>query len=374
MKSFKKGGLHRLLSFILIAVLLVCVVGFAVGGVQLNNDIETNSGDIGNNTENTDEDKDNTISGGDEAVTPSEPDEPVEEVQKFYNPVTGLETTEEALRKTPFGFVLDPTMPLYGISGADVTFEFPLENGKTRLLSYTTNYSSLWKIGALAPTRAFISFTSNFIGGIVVSYGNDDIVKYSAWDASKIDLDISKISDCYYVENTLYIYTGIESVDNARQNNEAVTGSAYKDAPYEFSDTKVIGTTDAKSVVLPYSDSNKTEFYYSAQTDKYSLYKSGIKKTDMLNGRTIEYSNIFVLFANTATYENPNGCETVLDNTSGGSGYYISGGTATEIRWSVNESGSLEFKTLDGEILSVNRGNAFISYYKASEALKIRLS
>ena len=374
MKSLKKGGLHRLLSFIRIAVLLVCVVGFAVGGVQLNTDIETNSGDIGNNTENTDENTDNTISGGDEALTPSAPDEPIEEVKKYYNTITGLETTEENLNKTPVGFVLDPSMPLYGISGADITFEFPLENGKTRLLSYTTNSSSLWKIGALAPTRSFISFTSGFIGGIVVCYGNDDIIKYSAWDASKIDLDISKISDCYYVENTLYIYTGIESVDNARQNNEAVTGSVYKEAPYDFSDTKVIGTTDAKSVILPYSDTNKTEFYYSSQTDKYSLYKSGIKKTDMLNGRAVEYSNLFVLFANTTTYENSNGCEMVLDNTGGGSGFYISGGTAIEIRWSVNESGSLEFRTLDGEILSVNRGNAFISYYKASEALKIRLS
>lgn len=374
MKTFKKSGLQRLLSFILIAVLLVCVVGFAVGGMQLNTDIETNSGDIGNNTENTDEDTDVENGNKEDVLTPTVPDEPVEAPMKYYSTLTGLEITEDELNKIPIGFVLDPSMPLYGISTSDITFEFPIENGKTRLLSYTTNYSSLWKIGALAPTRSFISFTSNFIGGIVVSYGNDDIVKYSAWDASKINLDVSKIYDCYYVENTLYIYTGIESVNSAYQSSETVIGSEYKTPPYEFSDTKVLGPNSAKSVIIPYSDKNQTEFYYSADNDKYSLYKSGTKKADMLNGKSIEYSNIFVLFANTTTYENANGTELVLDSTSGGSGYYISGGTATEIKWSVNESGAFEFRTLDGEILSVNRGNSFVSYYKASMALKIRLA
>ncbi len=375
MKSFKNSGIHRLLSFVLIAVLLICVVGFAVGGLQLNSDIDSDSGDIGDTTENTDENKDLTDNNQtDDNSTLTPPEEPAEDIEKYYNKITGLEISDAELTKTPIGFVLDSTMPLYGVSCADITLEFPIENGKTRLLSYTTNYSALWKIGAMSPTRSFISFTSNLIGGIVVSYGNDDIIKYSAWDASKINLDISKISDCYYVENTLYIYTGIESVNSAMQNNEAIVGSEYKEPPFEFSDTKVFGTTDSKSVIIPYSDNNQSQFYYSAESEKYAFYKSGIKKNDMLNGKGIQYSNLFVLFANTTTYENSNGCELVLDNTSGGSGLYISLGKATEIKWSVNESGELEFRTLDGEILSVNRGNSFISYYKASEALKIRLS
>ena len=94
----------------------------------------------------------------------------------------------------------------------------------------------------------------------------------------------------------------------------------------------------------------------------------------MLTGKNIAFTNLFILFANTTTYETHNGTELVLDNVSGGSGYYISGGQATEIKWRVNDSGDLEFTSLDGEILSVNRGNAYVGYFKASNSLNIKIS
>ena len=46
----------------------------------------------------------------------------------------------------------------------------------------------------------------------------------------------------------------------------------------------------------------------------------------------------------------------------------------TEIRWSVDDDGNLEFKTLSGERLTVNRGNSYIGYYKASNASKITIA
>lgn len=381
MKSFKTNGLSRLFSFVLIAVILVCTVGFAVGGLQSNNSLDSNnSGDVGNNTDNTDEDTDNkdqinsTVDEDQDSSLDETNKEPIIQPVKYYNTITGLEISENDTARSPLGVIVDPSLPLYGVSNSDITFEFPIENGKTRLLSYTTNYSALWKIGSLCPTRAYISFVSNFIGGIVVSYGNDDIIKYSAWDASKIDLDLSEISDCYYCENTLYIYTSKDMIDKACSNEQIINNNSYNTPPYKFSNSDIKGTLNAESVVLPYSANNKTELIYSTETNKYLLFKSNERKVDMLNGKNIAFTNVFVLFANTTTYETNNGTELVLDNTSGGSGYYVSNGYATEIKWSVNEVGALEFKTLDGEILEVNRGNAYIGYFKASESLKIKIS
>ena len=68
------------------------------------------------------------------------------------------------------------------------------------------------------------------------------------------------------------------------------------------------------------------------------------------------------------TYEMANGTETVVRSESSGSGYYVTAGTLTEIRWSADASGSLSFVTLSGEGLTVNRGNSYIGYYKASES------
>jgi hypothetical protein len=390
MKSFKMNGLNKLVSLILIAVVLICTVGFAAGGWQSDPNDEPDSGEVGDNTDKTDENKDGNneqTDGGEENTPPADenPDnskpqlpsedikEPIIEPPKYYSSVTGLEITEEQLNSTPYGFVLNPQKPLYGISDSDLTVEFPIEDGSTRILSYVTDAASLWKVGSLSATRAFISSTSNFFGGIVVSYGNDDVVKYSAWDTSKLDLDISKFTDCYYIENTLYIYTNGTMVKRAYDKASILTSSPYKSAPYSFAENgnEVIGATKATSVIIPYSSTNETEFYYSETSQKYLYFKSGERKVDMLNGKNISFGNIFILFANATTYENADGTELVLDTVAGGSGYYISKGHLTEMRWSVNESGALEFKSLSGDELTVNRGNAYIGYFKASNASKI---
>ncbi len=384
MKSLKMSSLQKLISFILIAVLLICTVGFAADGWQSPDD-EPDSGNVGDTTGEADENTDGTTPPPESTDTPNEdlPTEtpPVEETPDpipiptpvYKNTMTGLQISAEQNAQAPIGFVLDPNSPLYGVSSSDIALEFPLEDGNTRMLSYTTNYSMLWKVGNLAPTRAFISGASNFFGGIVVSYGNDDIVKYSAWDTSKIDLDVSKVTDCYYIENTLYIYTSKNLVDNAAKTSPTLTMSSYKPAPYIFSEaeTDILGTTEASTVTIPYSDRNETELYYSESSGEYLYFKSGSRKVDMLNGKNLSFKNVFILFANATTYEKSEGTELVIDTLSGGTGYYISAGRLTEIRWSIDENGSLKFKTLNGEQLTVNKGTAYISYYKASRASKI---
>lgn len=377
MKSLKMNGLQRLLSFVLIAVLLICIVGFAAGGWQSNPDNEPDSGNVGDKTDKTDENTDGDNSNDTEQNTPpanDTPDDtetpPVPEPPKYYSTVTGLEITEEQSTAIPLGFVIDPSATLYGNSYADITFEFPIENGNTRMLSYISNVAALWKIGSLAPTRAFISGTSNFFGGVVISYGNDDIIKYSAWDASKIEIDISAVSACYYVENTLYIYTSKDMVNLALNNSVLSSNNGYKNAPYNFAEleTNITGTADAKTVIIPYSKSNETEFYYSEISEQYLYFKTGTRKVDMLNGKNLSFTNVFILFANATTYEKATGTELIMDTSTGGAGYYISRGTVTEIHWSLNGSGDLEFNTLSGEKLTVNRGNSYIGYFKASNA------
>lgn len=373
MKSIKLGNLQRLLTFVLIAIMLIGTVGFAVNGWQQgemppNEETPDNNDGIpgDDNTVDTNPPTDNT--------TPPTDELPPEEIElpKFYNTYTGLETTEEYSKNTPIGFVINPSMPIYGISNSDITIEFPIEDGSTRLLTYTTNDSLLWKVGSLSPTRAFITGMSNFFGGIVISYGNDDIVKYSAWDTDKFNLDLSRHSDCYYIENTLYVYTSKDKVAEAESRNN-IYGTSNSKIPFKFSADfeNIYGSTEASTVTIPYSQSQKTEFQYSETSKEYLYFKDGQRKIDMLNGKNISFSNLFILFCNATTYEKSEGTELVLDTTSGGRGYYISLGTKTEITWSVSSEGALEFRTLSGEELTVNRGTSYIGYYKASQSFNI---
>ena len=96
MKSSKTNSLQRLLSFLLIAILLVCVIGFAASGWQAEPSDEPDSGKVGDSTDNPDENKD-----GDDAQTNSPTDSDNQQdtqeppAPKYYNKYTGLEISEE---------------------------------------------------------------------------------------------------------------------------------------------------------------------------------------------------------------------------------------------------------------------------------------
>ena len=143
--------------------------------------------------------------------------------------------------------------------------------------------------------------------------------------------------------------------------------------PFIISDSITHGTTPAASISLPYSENAEANLYYSSETGRYSYYKSTDKAIDKLNGREISFKNVFVLFANSTTYESADGKELTIDTYAGGSGYYCANGEASEINWRLSDDGSLIFTTLSGEILNVNAGNSYISYYKASVSSEVTI-
>ena len=422
MKSSSSSGLHKFLSVILIAVLLVFVVGFASNGWQEDQG-EPDNGEDGGKTDETDENKDGTNeenkdnttddndgndekepseedgekdTNGDGDVTPPDdedkennkeenkeneedilppPEEEIPEPPVYISIMTGLEVAYEMLNRTPLGFVFDPLAPLYGISSSELAIEFPIEDGTTRLLSYTTDDSALWKIGSLVETRAFISAMSHFFGGIVVSFGNDDVIPYDIFDTSKLEFDLSKNQSSYHREIAKYVYTSYEKLSSALETVSGNFDGAYKNAPFDFvSEGEVSGISDAKTVILPYSTKAETTLYYSEKSGKYLFYKGGNRKVDMLSGANVSFDNVFILFADATTYEKASGTELVMDVMSGGRAYYVTRGKLTEFTWALNELGELNFYSLSGERLTVNPGNSYVAFYKASEAANVKIS
>lgn len=393
MKPLKLNSFHKFVCFVLILILVISVVGLAVDGWQSEQPTVPDSGDVGENTDNTDENKDGNPPTNTEDVpsedtnkqpentedTKEEEQPPVEEtppVAIYKNPFTGLEITESEYNSLPIGVVVNPSAPLYGVSNSDLAIEFPIEDGSTRLLTYLSGEEILWKIGSLTASRKFISGMSDFFGGIIVCYGKDDKVAYNAWQADDLPLDLLQYSDAYYAENTLYVYTSESMIDTALNRNPDLklsAGERTKNPPYIFTEGEaVVGTSSANTLIIPFSQTNETELYYHEKSNRYLFFKSGVRKMDMLSGENTAFNNVFILFADATTYEKAEGTELVIDTLSGGKGYYASGGTVTEFKWSTNKGGELEFKTLSGETLAVNRGNAYIAYFKASNSSAVK--
>ena len=356
MKSIKTGSLFRLAALLMIALIVVCMVGFAAESFgDKPKDPEQNEG---NPEKKPDENLEDPI---------PEPPKPPE----YVHYLTGLEITADESKNKPLCFVLDASSPLYGIYGSALTVEIPIENGQSRFLLYHENVKALGKIGSITATRDCITHLTDCFGGIAVHKGTDGKITPLGTNQGASTFDLSKTPGYAYTENTSFLYSNGDLLLAGLQNAGMSTALTSSPTPFHFhtyGSDPIRFSTAASNIVLPYASNNETGLYYDAETHTYLLGKGGQVKSDLLNGKNAAYTNAFVLFANTTTYESESHTEMIPDTASGGKGYYFTEGTATAIEWSTDEKGQLILKNEQGEVLTVNRGASYIAFYKASQS------
>lgn len=365
MNKFKQGNYTRVIAFFLVAVTLICTFGFAAEGWQPEKN-EDDSGKIDNSSDETDNNKENA------------PSSPEIYVPEFINVITGLETTEELSRNKTICFVMDATSPLYGISDSDMIIELPTEDGNTRLSVFTSNYKILGKVGSITKTRGYISNLAKYFGAILISTGYDDTVDYESADVSSSHFDLSQNVGYHYTEYTHFTYTNGALITAGLSNTNIGAASTKRtNLPYifnEFGNEKILGSIQARSVTLHYSDSSETALYYSDSDSKYIMSRNGTVKTDMLTDSAVSFDNAFVLFSDSVTYESSTSSQLVLGTSDGGDGYYFTEGTAIPITWVVDASGNMKFLSEKGEALIINRGTSYIGFMKSSMMDKLTIS
>ena len=369
MQKEASGSINKILAAVLIGVMLVLMIGIVVSGWQTETNGE-NSDDGGNLTANVDNLNGDTDKNSGTADNFSNIENTPQKNPEYVNYLTGLETGSTLVNRAPLVMINDSNAPSYGISNSELTIEIPIEFGKTRFLNYKTDISELGKLGAFVSTRNYITALTSFFGGLLVSLGNDDIVSYPSLSSS-LPFDLSKHTDVIYKENGRNVYTDGASIISVAKDEDIDLFSYKRESlPFEFCgfDEKVSGKTSAKEIYAPYSDDNTTSLIYDEPSQRYVLYKNERIKVDLLNGENLSYKNVFILFADVVTYETSYGTESVMKTDAEGTGYYISNGTLTEIKWSVDSSNKLVFKNLNGEKLIINRGNSYIGYYKSSNS------
>ena len=370
MNWLQNGNLAKLVAFFVIAVVITCTVSFAANGWQSfienpdGNDAADNESKPGENTGDDTENEENDV-----PVIAPEP--------KYYHYITGLETTLEASLKKPLCVVFSSENPMYGISSSFMTIELPVEYGNTRLLCFTSDAQSLGKLGSIAPSRGYISNFATYFGGVLLSYGYDDAFSYDYYQPNN-HLDFAGTTGYCYTEYNTMVYTNGDLV-NAFINNSkinTVTNDNVK-LPYDFIEVSadpVYGDIGATSVVIKYSDTNSTELVYSSIENKYYFSKNSGVKNDLLNDKSLSYDNVFVLFADSTTYETAESTQIVMNTATSGKGKYISYGRAIEITWSKDVSGNLTFFDADGQKILVNRGTSYVAVVKSSNESFVKIS
>ena len=361
MKSLKTSSLFRLAALLVIAVIAICLVGFVAEGWQSEPQKQPESGETDENSGNTDENTD-----GGETVTPTPPTPP-----EYVHYLTGLEVSAADYGQKPLCFITDTAAPTYGIYGASLMIEIPIEGGKSRFLVYQNDIKNLGKIGSITQGRDCIARLLDFFGGISVQNGSDDMHP-AGTSPSRIIFDLSQNSGYSYEESSSYLYSNKDLLLAGLQNAGIGLGSSEgMTMPFHFTphfSDAVTFTTTAQTITLPFGASNETNLYYDTAAGQYLLGKGGQIKTDLLNGKNVGFTNAFVLFADSTTYESVDQTKMIVDTDGGGKGYYFTHGTACAIEWHLDAAGKLVFKNENGEVLSANRGTSYIAFYKASLA------
>ena len=363
MNKNKLSNPVRLFAFFLTAVVLICTFGFTVDGWQIEGGNGKNES-IGMfpNPPNDDGKGDTTVD------TP--PDEPEMYIPEFVDRITGLEVNEDMAKGAHLAFVMNPQLPAYGISGAELLCELPTEDG-TRYVAFISDVKSLWKIGSIIPTRGYISNLIKYFGGVTVANGCDDSIQYNKCDTSCTTLDLSRLN-CHYTEFTNNVYTNRDLLSTGIINS-GIDPSALPAPilPYVFpdfgSDPISFNEGTAVKITVTRGKESVSELVYNSESRQYILYNSGVPLTDSLNGKIAYFDNCFILSADSVTYDNAQCSQMVMDSIGQGKGYYFTGGSFTEINWHGSEDGTLTFYTLDGERLIANRGRSYISFIKSSK-------
>ena len=371
MKASKTVGFYRLILSVVLIAMVVAVVGIAVDGWQQPS--QDGTGGVPS-----------APSGGTQTpVTPPtdnptlETPTPLPTPPAFVSYLTGLEVTEEASRRNPLAIVMNGSTGGYGLSHASIVMELPIENGSTRYLAYMESTDALGQVGTLMPSRRYLSDMLRSFGGLLVCYGNEDRVSYDGYDVSSLTLDLHGKQGCSYTEGLSDVYTNGYMLQNGLSGSMLST-EIYETPtlPFRFAEYGTAlprGAMEATELLLPYGSGTETELVYKESSGTYVLKKGGKTYTDQLTREAVEFTNVFVLFADATTYERTDMTQLVLDTKAGGAGFYASAGGAVRITWRTDEGGSIHFYDTAGRELTVNRGTSYISFFKSSMSTEVSL-
>ena len=306
-----------------------------------------------------------------EEVPVSEPEIPAVPEGMARSYLTGGWLDETIANQRPLAVMLGNTKiatPQYGITDADVIYEAAVEGQETRLMAIFQDYANLEKVMSIRSCRHYYVHWALEFDAIYAHYGQ---AKYAV-----------EILSQDYVNNLSGLDGGVEKVMYKRDSNRKaphnayttgegiVAGIAYKgyetqhaadySGHYKFveDDNQQLflqGGSPA-AVVEPGYLVNKPWFVFDSETGLYKRFQNGAAQTDGNNGKQVEVKNIIIQICewNRMSSEDE---YLNMETMKGGSGYYITNGTAIPVTWKKDSLQSpTRYYKEDGSEIQLNQG------------------
>ena len=309
-------------------------------------------------------------------------------VPKNQNLLTGIgDLSKDAIGKRPVAVMInnvEPALPQYGITQADVIFEIPVEGDLTRLMALYADYTKMPDICAIRSCRYYYPAIAKGFDAFYVHWGMDpsvvgyvDSLKMNRYDGTAntgglFGRDSARKQAGYATEHT-GVFKGTQFATVAQSSGvrtdllKEKTGTAF-----QFCDmgTVVTPTGEACKVLDVRFGGAKAKLTYNTETGTYFKEINGKPHVDGKTGEQLSFTNVFVLETSISVRDEVGHKKLDWAGSSSAKGYYISNGVVQKIHWSKangNESSYLKFYNESGKELVINRGKSYIAYTYAGK-------
>lgn len=290
--------------------------------------------------------------------------------------LTGEWIDAELAAKRPVAVMLENTsasQPSYGISNADIIYEYPVEGGITRFMAIFQDYSGMDRIGSIRSSRPYYVYTAISYDAIYLHCGGSIETYNEILDLGLVDnIDQLKKDNGYYFRaddikapHNLYTFSdgivkGIEELGYATEHSDSYTGNFLFNKD-DDNDIVLENGADA-AVVVVYQANPKPWFVYNEEDGLYYRYEFGKEQTDAATGEQLAVTNIIIQECPVETYYDEQDHDRVeVGILTGGSGKYITGGKAIDITWECSANGSVtRYYDTDGNEIRLNQGKTWV--------------
>ncbi|MBO4433121.1 MAG: DUF3048 domain-containing protein, partial [Clostridia bacterium] len=243
-----------------------------------------------------------------------------------------------------------------------IIYETEVEGGITRLMAIYKDLSAVGQIGSVRSAR--YPYVDIALGhdAIYLHCGQDPkYCKPHLKDIDDISVDTAtpgarRIKNGLASEHTLFIFGNEIWKTVASKFKTKSKATAWQNFASEDETVTLTGGA-ADDVEIPFPDL-KTVFKYDSSTGVYTRYSQGNVRKDAVTGEDVTVKNIFILMTSITTYPDGKHRRVALD---GGTGYYITNGTYTPIKWEKGEATApFKFTNEDGSELKVSAGRSWV--------------
>lgn len=258
-------------------------------------------------------------------------------------------------------------MPQAGLNDSYMVYEIIVEGGETRLMALFKGVD-LKKVGPVRSSRHYFLDYALENDAIYVHYGwspqaQSDITKLSVNNINGISESSTsfwRVKDKYAPHNAV---TSTEKIlEIAKRKGYSTTSTKKSVLNYVADPVELEEGVEAKSVTIPYSESNTVKYEYDDTTKRYVRYSRGTKQVDWDSKETVTVKNIIVVNCKNWTLDDGSGKgRQTIDNIRTLKGYYITNGKAIAITAEKSSrSGQTIYKDANGKEIEVNDGNTFV--------------